>query len=123
MSKPIQAKVSTEDFNKVMDAIKEACPGVIIQPSTGGAVGMTNDERLQPTELNPEMATLDCGTCNFGGDDVFTNTENTIKIFINSFSNVNGFTFPNKFKFVSNEDVIEYIIDNIETNTGIKNFN
>jgi len=53
----------------------------------------------------------------------FKNTENTIKIFINSFSNVNGFTFPNKFKFVSNEDVIEYIIDNIETNTGIKNFN
>ena len=27
------------------------------------------------------MATLDCGTCNFGGDEVFTNTENTIKEF------------------------------------------
>ena len=27
----------------------------------------------QPTELFPEMATLDCGTCNFG-DDVFENT-------------------------------------------------
>jgi hypothetical protein len=51
------------------------------------------------------------------------NIENTIKIYINSFNNVNGFTFPNKFKFVINEDVIEYIIDNIETNTGIKNFN
>ena len=24
------------------------------------------------------MATLDCGTCNFGGDEVFTNTDNTI---------------------------------------------
>lgn len=42
---------------------------------------MTNDERLQPTELKPEMATLDCGTLNFGGDEVFTNTENTIKYF------------------------------------------
>ncbi len=42
---------------------------------------MTNDERLQPIELLPEMATLDCGTCNFGGDDVFVNTENTIKYF------------------------------------------
>ena len=40
---------------------------------------MTDLERLQPTELVPEMATLDCGTCNFGGDEVFTNTENTIK--------------------------------------------
>lgn len=70
-----------ERFKEAMDAIKAELPDVIIQPSTGGAVGMTNDERLQPTELNPEMATLDCGTLNFGGDEVFTNTENTIKYF------------------------------------------
>ncbi|MGZ2369113.1 3-keto-5-aminohexanoate cleavage enzyme [Ancylomarina sp. YFZ004] len=68
-------------FKKVMDAIHAQYPDVIIQPSTGGAVGMTNDERLQPTELNPEMATLDCGTLNFGGDEIFENTENTIKYF------------------------------------------
>ncbi|EKD31368.1 MAG: hypothetical protein ACD_77C00342G0008 [uncultured bacterium] len=68
-------------FKTVMDAIYKVCPDVIIQPSTGGAVGMSNDERLQPTELNPELATLDCGTLNFGGDDVFMNTENTIKYF------------------------------------------
>lgn len=68
-------------FKEVMDAIYKVCPDVIIQPSTGGAVGMTNDERLQPTELIPEMATLDCGTLNFGGDDIFENTENTIKYF------------------------------------------
>ena len=48
-------------------------PDVILIPSTGGAVGMTAEERLQPTELFPEMATLDCGTCNFG-DEVFENT-------------------------------------------------
>ena len=68
-------------FKEVIDAIYALCPDVIIQPSTGGAVGMTNDERLQPTELRPEMATLDCGTLNFGGDDIFENTENTIKYF------------------------------------------
>ncbi len=68
-------------FKEAIDAIKAVCPDVIIQPSTGGAVGMTDDERLQPTELSPEMATLDCGTLNFGGDEVFTNTENTIKYF------------------------------------------
>ena len=56
-------------FKMVMDAIYKVCPDVIIQPSTGGAVGITNDERLQPTELCPEMATLDCGTLNFGGDE------------------------------------------------------
>ncbi|MFA6950790.1 MAG: 3-keto-5-aminohexanoate cleavage protein [Lentimicrobiaceae bacterium] len=70
-----------ERFRVVMEAIKKAVPDVIIQPSTGGAVGMTDDERLQPTELLPEMATLDCGTLNFGGDEVFFNTENTIKYF------------------------------------------
>ncbi len=75
---PTQSK---DRFKVIIDAIKKECPDVIIQPSTGGAVGMTNDERLQPTELLPEMATLDCGTLNFGGDDIFENTENTIKYF------------------------------------------
>lgn len=70
-----------ERFRVIMDAIRKECPDVILQPSTGGAVGMTNDERLQPTELLPEMATLDCGTLNFGGDEIFENTENTIKYF------------------------------------------
>lgn len=72
---PTQKK---ERFYEAVSAIRAACPDVIIQPSTGGAVGMSNAERLEPTELNPEMATLDCGTCNFGGDDIFVNTENTI---------------------------------------------
>ncbi|SHJ52416.1 3-keto-5-aminohexanoate cleavage enzyme [Tepidibacter formicigenes] len=74
----------TQDINRFRDCIEEIkrrCPDVIIQPSTGGAVGMSNEERLQPIYLKPEMATLDCGTCNFGGDDIFVNTENTIKEF------------------------------------------
>lgn len=72
---PTQSKAR---FKECMDAIREKCPDAIIQPSTGGAVGMTDEERLQPTELLPEMATLDCGTLNFGGDEIFVNTENTI---------------------------------------------
>lgn len=70
-----------ERFRVCMEEIRRRCPDVIIQPSTGGAVGMSNDERLQPIELLPEMATLDCGTLNFGGDEIFVNTENTIKYF------------------------------------------
>lgn len=76
---PTQDKARFEDCIR---AIREVCPDVIIQPSTGGAVGMTDDERLAPTEIpGIEMATLDCGSCNFGGDEVFINTENTIKHF------------------------------------------
>lgn len=70
-----------ERFRVCIEAIKEVAPDAIIQPSTGGAVGMSDLERLQPTELHPEMATLDCGTCNFGGDEIFENSENTIKNF------------------------------------------
>ena len=67
-------------FQECVDAIRKVCPDVIIQPSTGGAVGMTDLERLQSTEITPtpEMATMDCGTCNFGGDEIFINTDNTI---------------------------------------------
>lgn len=45
---------------------------IIVQTSTGGAMGMTADERLQPLELDPEMASLTTGTANFG-DEVFFN--------------------------------------------------
>lgn len=63
---PIRAK---ERFQTCVEAILKECPDVIIQPSTGGAVGMTDLERLQSTEITPtpEFATLDCGTLNFGG--------------------------------------------------------
>jgi 3-keto-5-aminohexanoate cleavage enzyme len=73
----------TERFQECTEEIKNRCPNVIIQPSTGGAIGMDNDERLQPIYSNPppEMATLDCGTMNFGGEEIFVNTENTIIYF------------------------------------------
>ena len=74
---PTQSK---KRFQECIDEIYSRCPDVIIQPSTGGAVGMSNDERLQPIYLDPPplMASLDCGTMNFGGDEIFVNTENTI---------------------------------------------
>lgn len=72
---PTQDKKRYQD---IIHAIQSKCPGVIIQPSTGGAIGMNRAERLSPTELDIEMATLDCGTLNFGGDSIFINTENDI---------------------------------------------
>jgi 3-keto-5-aminohexanoate cleavage enzyme len=76
---PTQRK---ERFKECFDEIKERCHDIIIQPSTGGAVGMRDDERLQPVYLNPEFATLDMGTMNFGGDEIFVNTETTIINFV-----------------------------------------
>ncbi len=76
-------------FKEIHDAIKKKCPDVIIQVSTGGAVGMSRDERLDVLHILPEMATLDCGTLNFGGDDIFVNTENDIQYFATKMNQMN----------------------------------
>ena len=55
-----------EVFRRAVAAMKARGVTAVIQPSTGGAVGMTAEERMQPVFLNPEMASLDCGTLNFG---------------------------------------------------------
>lgn len=63
-------------FGATIERIRAIAPGLICQTSTGGAVGMSVDERTQPLTLQgqqkPEMATLTPGTVNFG-DDVFWN--------------------------------------------------
>ncbi|MBV8748489.1 MAG: 3-keto-5-aminohexanoate cleavage protein [Candidatus Eremiobacteraeota bacterium] len=59
-------------FRAAYDAVR-AASDLIVQFSTGGAIGMTPDERAAPLALRPEMATLTCGTVNFG-DDVFENS-------------------------------------------------
>ena len=61
-----------ERFRAAYDAIRENSD-LIVQFSTGGAIGMTPAERAAPLVLRPEMATLTCGTVNFG-DDVFENS-------------------------------------------------
>jgi 3-keto-5-aminohexanoate cleavage enzyme len=61
-----------ERFRAAYDAIR-ANSDLIVQFSTGGAIGMTPLERAAPLALRPEMATLSCGTVNFG-DEVFENS-------------------------------------------------
>jgi len=61
-----------EVFREAMTLIREKCD-IVIETTTGGAVGMTPEERLQPVLLKPDMASLDCGTVNFG-DEYIVNT-------------------------------------------------
>ncbi len=63
---------SLERFAATIQAIKAAAPEVIIQISTGGAVGEAFEKRLAPLSLKPDMGTLNAGTLNFG-DDIFIN--------------------------------------------------
>jgi 3-keto-5-aminohexanoate cleavage enzyme len=59
-------------FREIIDRIRGAGCDLVIQCSTGGAVGMSVDERLGSLVDGAEMGTLNMGTMNFG-DDVFVN--------------------------------------------------
>jgi 3-keto-5-aminohexanoate cleavage enzyme len=61
-----------ERFRAAYEAIREQSD-LIVQFSTGGAIGMTPEQRASVLELRPEMATLTCGSVNFG-DDIFENS-------------------------------------------------
>jgi 3-keto-5-aminohexanoate cleavage enzyme len=76
---------STQDaaaYRAIIDAVRARCD-VIVQVSTGGAVGMSAAERLAPVTLDPEMATLSMGSVNFG-DDVFLNAPADMQRFLNA---------------------------------------
>jgi len=68
-----------EIYRQIIAEVKKRCD-VIVQVSTGGAVGMTAQERMAPVTLKPEMATLSMGTVNFGGD-VFLNPPAEMEMF------------------------------------------
>ncbi len=61
-------------FKRSVDAIRKACnQKVVLQFSTGGAVGEKMERRIAPMSLQPEMASFNIGTMNFG-EDIFVNT-------------------------------------------------
>jgi 3-keto-5-aminohexanoate cleavage enzyme len=76
---------STQDpavYAEIIEKI-DACCDVIVQLSTGGAVGMSAVERIAPLSLRPEMATLTMGTVNFG-DGVFLNPPGEMLSFLDA---------------------------------------
>lgn len=81
---PSQAK---EVYAEIISEVKKRSD-VIIQVSTGGAVGMSAQERIAPVTLSPEMCTLSTGTCNFG-DDIFVNTQPDMEYFAEEIAKYN----------------------------------
>lgn len=67
-----------DTFRAYFEAIRDRSD-IIVQFSTGGAVGMDVEERIEALALAPEMATLTTGTCNFG-ESVFENPLPTIRL-------------------------------------------
>lgn len=64
-------------YQAILEAVRKKSD-CILQTTTGGAVGMSIAERAGPLACKPEMATLNCGTVNFG-DDVFVNSRPDIR--------------------------------------------
>jgi len=59
-------------FKEILEGIRERTD-ILVQFSTGGAVGMSVEERIDAIDLCPDMATLTTGTVNFG-EEVFLNS-------------------------------------------------
>ena len=61
-------------YARVRELVEAAGSDVIINMSTGGGAGRTTDEeRMAPVALAPEIASFDCGSLNFG-TGVFVNS-------------------------------------------------
>ncbi len=73
-----------ERFQEVIKEVRKEVPEMIIQISTGGAVGAPFEERIAPLKLKPDMATLNAGTLNFG-EEVFYNAPQDIVHLAESF--------------------------------------
>lgn len=80
------ATQSAEIFDETVKLIREQSD-IIVQVSTGGAVGMSADERLQSLQCKPEMATLSTGTVNFGSE-VFQNDQQMMETFAKRMSDL-----------------------------------
>jgi len=71
---------SLERFQASIEAIRKVVPEMIIQISTGGAVGEDFEKRLAPLSLKPEMGTLNAGTLNFGNEIFINHPKDIIRL-------------------------------------------
>jgi 3-keto-5-aminohexanoate cleavage enzyme len=71
--------MDAEVYRAALAAISDATD-MIVQFSSGGAVTDTEDVRIAPLDLEPEMASLTTGTVNFGSE-VFWNPPSLIERF------------------------------------------
>lgn len=55
---PTRPAITTERWLQVNAKIREACPDIIINDTTGGGPDMTMEERLQCLDARPEVASL-----------------------------------------------------------------
>ena len=61
---------SEEQYAPIRDAVRAAQPDVLLNFTTGGRLGMTLEERRRSLLAGPDLASLNCGSINFGPEGV-----------------------------------------------------
>ena len=61
---------SPEDYIAIKEAVREQAGDVVLNFTTGGKLGTPAQERRRSLQAQPEVASLNCGSINFGPDDV-----------------------------------------------------
>jgi 3-keto-5-aminohexanoate cleavage enzyme len=56
-----EPSTNPEHFYEINKRIREACPEIIINNTTGGGLGLASEERVRSLDAKPEMASLNCG--------------------------------------------------------------
>jgi 3-keto-5-aminohexanoate cleavage enzyme len=74
-----QMTQAPEDYLAIKQAIREQAGDVVLNFTTGGKLGAPPEERRRSLEAQPELASLNCGSVNFGPEDyVFLNPRSLI---------------------------------------------
>jgi 3-keto-5-aminohexanoate cleavage enzyme len=70
---------SVEDYLAIKQAICEQVDDIVLNFTTGGELEASVEERLPSLTAQPDLATLGCGSMNFGsGDDLLLNPRSVI---------------------------------------------
>jgi len=67
-----------EDYSAIKQAIREQVDDVVLNFTTGGKLGAPAEERRRSLQAQPELASLNCGSINFGPDDVVFMNPNSL---------------------------------------------
>src|SRR5512139_49497 len=61
-----KATMALDRFEKTVGLVRERCPGIILNMTSSGGLGFSDEERILPhTVLKPDMGTFDAGSMNF----------------------------------------------------------
>lgn len=68
-----KASMCYDKFKEAIQRIRDKCD-IVINMTTAGGFGVSDEDRIRPLDLMPEMATMDAGSMNVSGDFVFHNS-------------------------------------------------